>query len=633
MEIFAPSVRPKRLDIFILKSFLLLFVAAFAICLFVLLMNVLWRYAEDIVGKGLNFAFLAKFFWEFALTLVPQALPLAVLMASLITFGNFGERLELLAMKTAGIPLLRIMRPVMTFSIFLAGVSFYFQNVTVPHAAKNLYSLIYSINEKNPELEIPEGVFYNQIKGFNMYVKHKDFNTGNLYDVTIYDHRDGYENLSVIVSDSAYMETTADKQHLYLHLFSGEQFCQDKDMDSKGKPYRREGFREKHILLEFNSDMKQAPDGLVSSQAMSKNMNEIKHTIDSLSNNQDSIGRGNMSEYRVTALTTYRMQKSDSVSFEKLKSKIISADSVYAVSSRNRQVDIKNDMRSRIQTQASDLAIKSSNMYYGDKTIRRHWIEWMKKITNALSILIFFFIGAPLGAIIRKGGLGVPVIVSVFTFILFYITSVSGEKMFREGEWSIVGCWFSVIVLTPLSVFFTVKANGDSVLFQWDVITEFFRYWFGTKVKRNIVRKDVVIDDPDRDKCLGALSDIKRMSEELEQSALLNSIPAYRQLFFGSVDSSELTKLNTELEEVVTELSNSRDRVELDMLNGFPLLQSHGVQPPFEKAWADRLMGIVFPLGLLFELRAWLFTRKLKRQMQKTALTAGNLIEYIANNK
>ena len=210
---------------------MLLFVAAFAICLFVLLMNVLWRYAEDIVGKGLDFAFLARFFWEFALTLVPQALPLAVLMASLITFGNFGERLELLAMKTAGIPLLRIMRPVMIFSMLLAGVSFYFQNVTVPHAAKNLYALIYSINEKNPELEIPEGVFYSQINGFNMYVKHKDFNTGVLYDVTIYDHRDGYENLSVIVSDSAFMETTADKQHLYLHLFSGEQFSQEKDMD------------------------------------------------------------------------------------------------------------------------------------------------------------------------------------------------------------------------------------------------------------------------------------------------------------------------------------------------------------------------------------------------------------------
>ena len=626
-------MRPKRLDIFILKSFLLLFVAAFAICLFVLLMNVVWRYAEDIVGKGLNFAFLAKFFWEFALTLVPQALPLAVLMASLITFGNFGERLELLAMKTSGIPLLRIMRPVFIFSVLLAGLSFYFQNVTVPRAAKSLYALIYSMSEKNPELEIPEGVFYTQIQGFNMYVKNKDYNTGTLYDVTIYDHSDGYENLSVIVADSAYMETTADKQHLYLHLFSGEQFCQEKDIDSKGKPYRREGFREKHILLEFNSDMKQAPDNLISSQALSKNMNEIKHTIDSLSNNQDSVGRGNMAEFRVTALSVYRMQKADSVSFEKLKSKIISADSVYAVSSRNTQVDIKSEMRTRIQTQASDLAIKSSNMYYGDKTIRRHWIEWMKKITNALSVLIFFFIGAPLGAIIRKGGLGIPVIVSVLTFILFYITSVSGDKMYREGEWSIIGTWFSVMVLTPLSVFFTVKANGDSTLFQWDVITEFFRYWFGTKVKRNIVRKDVVIDDPDRSKCMASLTEIKRKSEELEQSALLNSVPNYGRLFFGSVDASEMTELNTELEGLVTELGNSRDRVELDLLNGFPLLQIHGVQAPFEKRWADRFVGIVFPLGLLFELRAWLFTRKLKRQMVKTSQTAGNLIDYMTNNK
>lgn len=625
-------MRPKRLDIFILRSFLLLFVAAFAICLFVLLMNVLWRYAEDIVGKGLDFAFLAKFFWEFALTLVPQALPLAVLMASLITFGNFGERLELLAMKTAGIPLLRIMRPVMVFSILLAGVSFYFQNVTVPHAAKNLYSLIFSINEKNPELEIPEGVFYSQIQGFNMYVKHKDFDTGTLYDVTIYDHRDGYENLSVIVSDSAYMETTADKQHLYLHLFSGEQFGQEKDIESDGKPYRREGFREKHILLEFNSDMKEAPDGLVSSQAMSKNMNEIKHTIDSLSNNQDSIGRGNMSEFRVTALATYRLQKADSAAYEKMPSKYISADSVFAVSSRNAQVDIKSTMRSKIESQASDLAIKSTNMYYGDRTIRKHWIEWMKKITNSLSILIFFFIGAPLGAIIRKGGLGVPVIISVFTFILFYITSVSGDKMYREGEWSIVGCWFSVMVLTPLSVFFTVKANGDSTLFQFDVITEFVRYWFGTKVSRHIVRKDVVIEDPDKDNCLKSLADIRDLSKKAENSKLLTSVPNYGALFFGSINSSDLSELNARLESLVTELGNSRDRIELDMLNGFPILQIHGVQPPFERKWANRMVGIVFPLGLLFELRAWLFTRKLRRQMAKTSQVAENLIGYITNN-
>ena len=626
-------MRPKRLDFFILKSFLLLFVAAFAICLFVFLMNIVWRYAEDIVGKGLSFTMLAKFFWEYALILVPQSLPLAVLMASLITFGNFGERLELLAMKTAGIPLFRIMRPVMVFSFFLVGVSLYFQNVTVPRAAKKLYSLSYSITEKNPELEIPEGVFYSQISGFNMYVKHKNFDTGTLYDVTIYDHRDGSENLSVIVSDSGYMETTADKHHLYLHLFSGEQFCQEKDINSDGKPYRREGFREKHILLEFNSDMKEAPEGLINSQALSKNMNEIKHTIDSLSRNLDSIGRGNMSEFKVAAMGTYRMQKSDSVAFDKLASKIISADSLFAVSSRNKQVDIKSDMRSKIQTMASDLAIKSSNMYYGERAIRKHWIEWMKKIINALSILIFFFIGAPLGAIIKKGGLGLPVIISVFTYILFYITSVSGDKMYREGEWSILGCWFSVMVLSPLSVFFTLKANGDSDLLQGDLFLEFVRYWFGTKVNRNIVRKDVVINDPDRQKCKQMLSDIAMHSSSLEKSALLNSVPDYRNLFFGTVDSSELTDLSLELEDLITELGNSRDRVELDMLNGFPILQSHGVQPPFAKEWVNRMVGIVFPLGLLFELRAWLFTRKLKRQMSKTAQVAENIIEYIANKQ
>jgi lipopolysaccharide export system permease protein len=378
--------------------------------------------------------------------------------------------------------------------------------------------------------------------------------------------------------------------------------------------------------------MKEAPEGLVSSQAMSKNMNEIKHTIDSLSNNQDSIGLGNMSEFRATAMVTYRMMKADSAAFEKLASKHISADSVFAVSSRNAQVDIKNTMRNKIQTQSSDLAIKSSNMYYGDKTIRKHWIQWMKKITNSLSILIFFFIGAPLGAIIRKGGLGVPVIVSVFTFILFYITSVSGDKMYREGEWSIVGCWFSVMVLTPLSVFFTVKANGDSTLFQFDVITEFFRYWFGTKVSRHVTRKDVVIDDPDRSACLDSLASIKESSERLERSSLLNSIPNYRALFFGQVDSSDLSGLNDELENLVTELGNSRDRMVIEMLNGFPILQIHGVQPPFAKTWCNRLIGIIFPIGILFEIRAWLFARKLKRQMRKTSENANKLIDYITDS-
>ena len=626
------GMRPKRLDIFILRSFLLLFAAAFFICLFVLLMNILWRWVEDLVGKGFTLGVLAKFFYLSSVMLVPEALPLGVLMASLITFGNFGERFELLAMKTAGISLLRIMRPLIIFCCCLAGMSFYFQNVVGPKASAKFSALGYSIMHKNPELEIPEGVFYGLIPGYNMYAKHKNPETGVLSNVIIYNLSKGYENLTVIVSDSAMLETTADKQFLYMHLYNGEQFSQDNDVDSKGQPYRRESFREKHILVSFDSDFQEFGAGIMSSQVGSKNMSQIMHSIDSLSALQDSIGVGNLAEYR-QAMSTYRLSGADSVKYSEMSSKVISADSVFAVASRATQVDVLSSMRSRIQGQQSELNIKGRSMFDQDKTIRKHWMQWMKKLSLSLSILIFFFIGAPLGAIIRKGGLGVPVIISVMTFILYYITQVSGEKMYREGEWSIVGCWLSTIVLAPLSVFLTAKANKDSTLFQMDVVTEFLRYWFGSRQKRNIVRKDVVIEDPDVNRCKGLLERIRANALSLNSSVLLNRRPDYTGLFFRGVDTSSLEGMNGDLEELVTDLGNSRDRVVLDILNGFPIIQTYGVQSPFGKEWANRLVGIVFPIGLLFYLRAWLFSRKIKRQTAEVSSVAERLTEYSKNKQ
>ena len=625
-------MRPKRLDIFILRSFLLLFAAAFFICLFVLLMNILWRWVEDLVGKGFTLGVLAKFFYLSSVMLVPEALPLGVLMASLITFGNFGERFELLAMKTAGISLLRIMRPLIIFCCCLAGMSFYFQNVVGPKASAKFSALGYSIMHKNPELEIPEGVFYGLIPGYNMYAKHKNPETGVLSNVIIYNLSKGYENLTVIVSDSAMLETTADKQFLYMHLYNGEQFSQDNDVDSKGQPYRRESFREKHILVSFDSDFQEFGAGIMSSQVGSKNMSQIMHSIDSLSALQDSIGVGNLAEYR-QAMSTYRLSGADSVKYSEMSSKVISADSVFAVASRATQVDVLSSMRSKIQGQQSELNIKGRSMFDQDKTIRKHWMQWMKKLSLSLSILIFFFIGAPLGAIIRKGGLGVPVIISVMTFILYYITQVSGEKMYREGEWSIVGCWLSTIVLAPLSVFLTAKANKDSTLFQMDVVTEFLRYWFGSRQKRNIVRKDVVIEDPDVNRCKGLLERIRANALSLNSSVLLNRRPDYTGLFFRGVDTSSLEGMNGDLEELVTDLGNSRDRVVLDILNGFPIIQTYGVQSPFGKEWANRLVGIVFPIGLLFYLRAWLFSRKIKRQTAEVSSVAERLTEYSKNKQ
>lgn len=619
------------MDIFILKSFILLMVGAFFICLFILLMNIVWRYVDELVGKGFSIDILGKFFYYFSLTLVPSALPLAVLLASLITFGNFGERLELLAMKTAGISLLRIMRPLVILCSFLAIVSFYFQNNAIPNVSKKLNTLIVSMQQKSPELEIPEGVFYDQISGFNLYVKHKDIKTGELYNVTIYDLSNGFEDITVIVADSARLETTADKKHLYLHLFSGEQFqnMKSQQMNRRNNPYRRESFKEKHILIDFNTDFNMVDASVMGSTAASKNIDQLIHSIDSLSALQDSMGVGNLNDYKASAMTTFRLIESDSMALASLNIHSINVDSIFSVSSRAQQLDIVKTMQSTIMSQRSALSIRGINMFQGDRNIRRHWIEWMKKFSFSLSIWIFFFIGAPLGAIIRKGGLGVPVIVSVLTFILYYVTSVSGEKMFREGEWSIVGCWLSTLVLLPLSVFFTVKANMDSTVFQMDVYKEFFRYWFGGRVHRHMFRKDVVINDPDAERCIDALNDLNAKTSIIANSDCLVGYPGYRALFFTGINKYEIESFNKELEDLVEELGNSKDRVVLDMLNSLPIIPIYGVESPYKKRGVNRFLGIVFPLGLLFQFRAWLFSRKIRWQLEKTASVTEAMSKYL----
>jgi lipopolysaccharide export system permease protein len=594
-------------------------------------MNVLWRYIEDLVGKGFTLDVIIKFFYYFSLTLVPMALPLAVLLASLITFGNFGERFELLAMKTAGASLLRIMRPLIIFCTFLAGLSFYFQNVVGPNASRKLYSLVFSMQQKSPELQIPEGVFYNQIEGFNLYVKHKNPDTGMLYDVTIYDISEGYENISVIVADSGKLETTADKQHLFLRIYSGEMFenMQEQQMSRSDNPYRRESFAEKHILIEFDSDFTMVDENVMSSQAASKNMKQIRYDIDSLSSQQDSVGLGNLSDYRTMALNTVKLSSSDSAKFNASVPMLVNSDSIFMVSSRSDQLEIRKAMQAKIQSQKSELTLKGTNMFYNDRNIRKHWIQWMQKITQSLSIIIFFFIGAPLGAIIRKGGLGVPVLVSVMTFIIFYITSSSGEKMFREGEWSIVGCWLSTIILTPFSIFFTVKANADSTIFQLDVYKEFFRYWFGGKQSRNIVRKEVIIEEPDDKLCSDKLQVIAGESSNLSSIGLFNGLPNYLNLFFRDVDSSRLDTFGDGIEEVINELSNSRDKVVLNMINKIPIMPVYGIEPPFKKVWFNRVVGVVLPLGLLFYLRAWFFSIYLKKHINTITEVTTELAVYL----
>ena len=285
----------------------MLFLGTFFICLFIFMMQFLWKYVDELVGKGLEMEVLVQFFFYSAVSLVPASLPLAVLLASLITFGNFGERYELLAMKAAGISLLKIMRPLIVFIAFVCGISFYFQNVIGPKAEVKLWTLLISMKQKSPELDIPEGVFYDAIDGYNLYVKKKNRETGVLYNVMIYNFSDGFENAHIIVADSGKLEMTADKKHLFLHLYHGEMFenLKAQSMSAENVPYRRETFREKHTIIEFNSDFSMVDASIMSNQSRSKDMKKLQASVDSMTAISDSVGR---SYYReVNNIGTYRL--------------------------------------------------------------------------------------------------------------------------------------------------------------------------------------------------------------------------------------------------------------------------------------------------------------------------------------
>ena len=451
----------------------MLFIGTFFICLFIFMMQFLWKYVDEMVGKGLEVSVLAQFFFYSALTLVPLSLPLAILLAALITFGNFGERFELLAMKAAGVPLLKIMRPLIIFITFICCVSFYFQNVIGPIAETKLWTLLFSMKQKSPEVDIPEGVFYDEIDGYNLYVKHKNRKTGMLYDVLIYNFEKGFENAQIIKADSGRLEMTADKQHLYLHLYSGEQFenLKSQNMSQKNVPYRRETFREKHAIIEFNSDFNMVDAGFMSNQSRSKDMKMLQAGIDSMKVLNDSVGRVYYQEamggtYKPTSTV---LSKQDTVKIETANLRFYNVDSLYNVATLAQKQKILSTAVSRAESAASDWSFKSFSLLQTESSLRRHMTSWHDKLTLSLACLIFFFIGAPLGGIIRKGGLGMPVVVSVLIFIIYYIINNTGFKMARDGKWIVwMGMWTSTAVLAPLGAFLTYKSNNDSVVLNAD---------------------------------------------------------------------------------------------------------------------------------------------------------------------
>lgn len=628
-------LRLKKLDIFVLKSFMLLFAGTFFICLFIFMMQFLWKYVDELVGKGLELDILAQFFFLSALTLIPLSLPLAILLAALMTFGNFGERYELLSMKAAGIPLLRIMRPIAVMCLILGLTSFYFQNVIGPKAQKQLWTLLVSMKQKSPEVDIPEKVFYSDIEGYNIYVNKKDREMGILKDVLIYNLSDGFENARIIWAEEGKLELTADKKHLYLHLYNGELFenLKSQNIDSKNVPYRRETFIEKHSLIDFDAEFNMVDGSFLNRRSDIKNMNELTATIDSLTTYTDSVGRAMYNEIMASTYKDTDLSKSDSIKIKEQNLTYINTDSIFRSLSSDEKLKTLSSTERRMSSISSDWSMKSFVTQDNDKSIRSHTSDWHKKITLSFACVFFFFIGAPLGAIIRKGGLGMPVVISVLMFILYYIIDSGATRVAKSGEMNIIlGTWMSSLVLAPLGAFLTYKSNKDSVVFNIDVYKAFFRKIFGIRQSRHIFRKEVIIFTPDYAQICDKLDNICRECEDYAATHKLLGLPNYYKIFTNHTHDDHIKEISQQLESVIEELSNSKDGVILNNMNNYPFLFIKAHKSVSDKIWLNILLGMIVPAGIIIWLNIWKHRIILDKDLKIIIKTSRNIQEIIRTN-
>jgi lipopolysaccharide export system permease protein len=543
-------------------------------------MQFLWRYIDDLVGKGLDINVIGELFFYAALTMVPMALPLAILLASLMTFGNLGEKFELTAMKASGVSLLKTMRPLIILMAIIATGAFFFQNNALPVAQTKMWTLLYSIKQQSPEMEIPEKTFYDQIQGYNIYVESKDKLTGTLRDLTIYDVSAGFDNSRIIVADSGRIATAQDKTHLLLNIYNGEQYenlhQQPGSLGSGSPKYRRESFKQKDVIIGFDANFSRMDESTMRKQYIGKNISELNVTIDSIQHRLDSIGDIYASEliskpYYGIAHTVY-VNTDSGISRVAQKDinldKPLSLDSLFNHNSGVAKSAINAQALANARQIRQDIEFKSYTMGDDRKSMRRHAIEMHKKFTLSFAIIIFFFIGAPLGAIIRKGGIGTPLVISVLLFIVYYIIDNTGYKMAREGHLEVFeGMWLSSAVLLPLGLFLTYKAMHDSSVFNIDAYKAFIQKVTG-KRKRSLEPKQFTMEEVEPAQAIALLSDFDaKLQSVIAHYATMNRLQRWLQRPMPVIGRAELYD---GLNRVVDYLSNSRSYAVIAYLNEYP---------------------------------------------------------------
>lgn len=464
-----------------LKTYLGPFVFTFFVSLFILLLQFLWKYIDDLVGKGLEWYIIAKLMFYASSTFVPLALPLAVLLSSLMTFGNMGEHYELVAMKAAGISLRKAMRPLVILSLTISILAFLFSNYVLPVANLKFGSLLYDVRQQKLAFNINEGIYYHGLEGFVIRVGKKAKDNKTIYDVKIYNHSKNRGNLTVTTAESGTMQLSPNEKSIIFTLYNGNRYSEIINVAKYrvSRPFESTKFKKQILNFDLSQfQLNHTDEDLFKSHYSMLNIQQLNKSIDSLSKKyiksekryKDNFFRGYP---HLSKIDTIKTEIIDSASF-------LVADTIILPVIQNFETDDKlliiENAQSAARTSKKKIIDYEKELKTRQKIIKKHEVAWHQKFKLSIACFIFFFIGAPLGAIIRKGGLGLPVVVSVIFFVLYHIVSMTGEKAVKTGEWNVeFGLWLSTIIVLPLGLFLTYKATTDAQLMDTDSWTKFFK--------------------------------------------------------------------------------------------------------------------------------------------------------------
>ena len=633
----------KIVDKYILRTFIPLFVMSFAVCWFIVVMQFLWRYIDELVGKGLSGFMLLKIIFYAALSFIPMSLPLGILLASLMTLGNLGERLELLALKASGIRLYRIIRPIMLLVLAMACGLFYFQNDLMIRAQVRMWTLVITAKYAAPEMEITPGVFYTGIPGYSLYAKERDAGTGLMHRMMVYDMSRGYLNPRIIRADSGRLVMDKSKKFLVLKLYQGQSFeniqTQSYNTSTDAVPYMLPHFDYSETFIPFDANIKMQDEGELSSMYVGKNLHQLQRSIDSIRPILDStrlsyaqvVGASLMESHYGTS--SYAYQDSATRAQEQVRlahleqqtrhSKAEDTSLTFTPQDSLQAISMARDKADRVKEEASLYIDTDDAQFYQFRTLHQ---EWHRKFTFPVSCLIFALIGSSLGAIVRRGGIGMPIIISIFFFVVYFIIDSFGTNMLRNESIPIwLGMWLSNIVLFPVGIFLAYKANQDSSALNVEVYVIFFRKLFGFRGVRKVEYQELVIEEADYKAGALAVAQALKHTDTLLQGPLFAG--RIWSIWTRGVEQRKLATLSKELDDITEALRHTPSRLLVSKLCDLPLLPTR-LSPflPEEPRWG-RILGALLPISLPFGL----FLSRVRTHLRADLRTTRTVLLQIAD--